>query len=216
MIARVMASENGEQDNGVMIVVLQVTTNFFLARKVWFLRRTYNKPHNVSFFPLPHFFTKQNLAHQDDRRGCSPATGWVNAASMSKMPMEMEGYVLSSPSSIASSSEWLLLTDDNENTVGKMKLLLVPGWHVGLREGKWLLQAIFIYLNCCSNPCSNLSNTSSTEGGISLLASGVYQMNRKGGRSRRGQKKCRHEPHHLQKARGWYFNSTKSKGEVSQ
>ena len=52
-----------------------------------------------------------------------------------------------------------------------------------------------------------------------MLASGVYQMNRKGGRSRRGQKECRHEPHHLQKARGgisivqkargWYLNNGK-------
>ncbi len=33
MIARVMASDNGKHDDGVMVVVLQVTTNdFFLAR----------------------------------------------------------------------------------------------------------------------------------------------------------------------------------------
>ena len=32
MIARVMASDNGKQDDGVMVVVLQVTTNDFFWR----------------------------------------------------------------------------------------------------------------------------------------------------------------------------------------
>ena len=55
-VARVRASDNEKQANRCMVVVLQVTNNgSFLAHVVWFLRRTYSKPHKASFFTLAHF-----------------------------------------------------------------------------------------------------------------------------------------------------------------
>jgi hypothetical protein len=76
MIARLMASDNGKQANRVMVAVLQVTTNdFLLACVVWFLRRTYGKPHNVSFFSSPHFFHQTKPCKPRWRRSGADQTG---------------------------------------------------------------------------------------------------------------------------------------------